>query len=147
MATKTKTKTTARKPATKGKPATKPAPARKGKGKASAIGKGDDARKVAKHSDGDLSTGQVRVLRALAGRKNPVTMAELKDAVGIGRENKYSASWLTDVKELYAPEYDYIRCETHPTEGTGRAAFHYSIRPNGRKALEAAERAASKRKG
>lgn len=96
----------------------------------------DNARLVAKASEGALSTDQVRQLRSLAKGKT-LTRDDIKEAVGIGREGKYSSKWLTDLWELNNKGLLLI---TEPQEGE-RAQGH-TITAKGKQALERAEKAA-----
>lgn len=97
----------------------------------------DDARAVAKASNGKLNIDQVRVLRALAkpGQKKEMTRGDLKEAVGIGRDGMYSGKWL---KSLWAlAEKGFI---TTPEYEEDRLYYH-TITSVGKKALASAEKA------
>jgi DNA-binding MarR family transcriptional regulator len=135
MSTKAAKKTTVKKGGKKIAPKAKVAKANS-KGKPTK----DDARAVAKASGGKLDTDQVRVLRALAspGQKKELTRGDLKEAVGIGREGKYSSKWLNSLWDLaekgfiVTPEYEGERC------------YYHAITAKGKKALEQSEQAYKK---
>jgi len=98
------TKPTAKKPTAKKAPAKKTtkkaAPKKKKttKKETKKSVKKDGAKEVA--SKVNLDIDQVRIVRALTNRKEAISMADLKDKVGIGRDNKYSGKWLTSLKSL-----------------------------------------------
>jgi outer membrane biosynthesis protein TonB len=128
----------------KAKPKTAKKPKAKAKAKAPKKAKRpakDNARKVAAAMDGELNTDQVRQLRALAQAKGKeLTRGDLKEAVGIGRDGKYSQQWLDALWELARKRPPLIVIGNY--EGD-RKAYH-SITAAGRKALEKAEAAAKK---
>lgn len=97
----------------------------------------DNARKVAKASDGKLDAAQVRILRALKNGKE-VDRAELKELVGIGRDGKYSQAWLTSLWGLTETKPAYMSIVN--SEETGTKTYH-QITAAGKAALEKAEKA------
>ncbi len=134
------------KASTKAKPKAKAKTAKKPKAKAKAKAAKkvkrpakDDARKVAKASDGDLDTDQVRQLRALSKGKE-LTRDDLKEAVGIGRDGKYSQKWLDSLWALARKRPPLIAIGNY--EGD-RKSYH-SITATGKAALKKAEDAAKK---
>lgn len=96
----------------------------------------DDARKVAKASRGKLDIAQVRILRALGKNrtKQGLTRDDIKEAVGIGREGKYSGGWLKSLWDL-----DAKHLITTSNYGDDRRYYHL-ISVTGKKALETAEK-------
>lgn len=108
----------------------------------------DDARLVAKASEGKLTTDQVRQLRALKNGKE-ITRDELKVACGMKAESLYSSKWLNGLHALWnnKPPLIQINVEDQATEGkttSGRRVgthFHV-ITAAGKHALESAEKKA-----
>lgn len=109
----------------------------------------DDARQVAKASEGKLTTDQVRQLRALKNGKE-ITRDDLKIGCGMKAESLYSQKWLQGLWDLnnHKPALIHITVEDAATEGgkstSGRRAgthFH-TITPAGKAALESAEKKA-----
>ncbi len=108
----------------------------------------DDARQVAKASDGKLTTDQVRQLRALKNGKE-ITRDELKVACGMKAESLYSSKWLNGLHALWnhKPALILINVEEQAVEGktdSGRRVgthFH-TITAAGKQALESAEKKA-----
>jgi len=111
----------------------------------------DDARAVAKTTDGFLDTQQVRILRALkkSDKKNPIDMAELKDRVGIGRDKKYSKGWLDALHDLIKHKLVVSTLSPNgsiPEEGKRRKHYYYTL-SSGVKRLEKAEKDSKKQTG
>lgn len=96
----------------------------------------DDARKVAKASNGKLDIAQVRILRVLHKNrtKRGLTRDDIKEAVGIGREGKYSGGWLKSLWDL-----DNKHLITTSNYGDDRKYYHL-ISETGKKVLERAEK-------
>jgi len=102
----------------------------------------DDARIVAKASDGKLNPDQVRILRVLKAAKKAVDRGDIKEGVGIGRDGKYGASWLKNLWALQAHRPKYITIEQpEPAQGERPKHFH-QITKDGKDILETAEKAA-----
>jgi hypothetical protein len=93
----------------------------------------DDARQVAKASEGVLNPGQVRILRALrsAGRRE-LNRKELKRAAGIGAGSK-------NIWALVHHKPPLIFISQYEPERGKRAHHEHSITADGRKVLERAE--------
>lgn len=132
-------KAVAKKPAKKAdkKPAKKPAKAAK-KAKAAKAPKNppkDNARKVAKASEGKLTTDQVRILRALR-KGRPCTMQVVKVGCHIPAEAKYSGSFLKAMHNLR--ETRRVKVE----EGQEKGLHTFTITERGKSDLEKAEAAA-----
>jgi hypothetical protein len=131
---------TAKKPKAKAKAKSKAAPKKPHKVKGD---KGFDigARKVSSAVDGELNSDQIRQLRALrdAGGKE-LTRGDLKEAVGIGRDGKYSQAWLDSLWALARKRPPFITISNY--EGD-RKAYH-TITAAGKAALKKAEDAAKK---
>lgn len=133
-----------KKSAGKGKDKGKGKPAKKSKGakasKGGTKGKGtrpakDDARKVAKCSKDKLNTDQVRILRALRSAKGrELTRDDIKDAVGIGRDGKYSQTWLASLNAL--AEAKYMKINSYE----GQRAFSHTLTKLGEQVLAASEK-------
>src|SRR5688572_13995181 len=95
---------------------------------------------IAKASGGVFNAAQIKILRALRNvnpNRHPdgISRADLKEAVGIRREVKYSQSWLNSLHELQNKRligiYDY----------PDHKGYTHKITKEGRKALESAEEA------
>ena len=147
MVTATKTKSSKKAGSTKAPPKTKkegkkqqekkanPLPQRESKLRA------DGCRDLASKSD-DLSTPQVRILRALAkvDKTAGIGMKDLKERVGIA--GKYTASWLKGLKAL--EEAGLIRVsisqDGRAPEESGRKRHFYSGTAKGNKVLEKLEK-------
>lgn len=127
--TTTKTKKTAPKSKAKKTGSVRVAPAKKTRGSNQPdVG----CRAIARASEGKVNTGQVRVLRALRGRKKAVTFAELKTLVGI--TGKYSASWLNKLWEL--SNDGYVKVEEYEASEGGHSKHYRTITPKGRKFID-----------
>ena len=143
--TKAKAKTADKaKPKAKGKDKAKAKP--KGKAKAKADKKvkrpaKDDARKVAAATDGSLNTDQLRILRALSSGKE-LTRGDLKEAVGIGRDGKYSQKWLDGLWALATKRPPLIAIGNYEKD---RKSYH-TITAKGKEVLKKAEEAGKKAK-
>lgn len=90
----------------------------------------DGARKAAKASGGKLNTDQVRILRALLPGKT-IDKADLKDAVGIGRDKKYTQQWNDALWDLHERKYIVI--------DDSEKRHYFTITSVGERALEEAE--------
>lgn len=104
----------------------------------------DGARQLAKASNGKFNVDQIRILRSLKNTKQnkSIDMPELKDRVGIGRDGKYSQSWLTSLKSLNDKKLIQITLSANgqiPKEG-GRKKHFYHIFASGKKAIEQVEK-------
>jgi len=122
MATK---KTTKKTPATKS--TKKAATPKKAQVKKDAQSKRqDDGAKDASKRLG-ITTDQVRILRVLFAAKKQISMNDLKDGVGIGRDGKYSGAWLNSLKDLEAKKLitistiERVRGYVYALEAAGRA--------------------------
>lgn len=91
----------------------------------------DDARKVATASDGTLTTDQVRVLRILQSGR-PTLMREIKAALGMRPDEKYSGKFLAGIHELR--DGKYLKQETIQDS----RAFAYVILAKGKTVLREA---------
>lgn len=91
----------------------------------------DNARSVAYASDGKLNTDQIRVLRRLA--RGECRMVDLKAAIGLTPEQKYSGKFLKGVHEMVASKLIAV---AHYDESR---AYEYSILAKGRKLLAETE--------
>lgn len=94
----------------------------------------DNARKVAKASEGKLNTDQVRILRALRKGK-PLIMQDIKAGVGMAAEAKYSGTFLKSIHNLR--ETRRVKVE----EGQDHRAHTFTITERGKNDLEKAESA------
>lgn len=98
----------------------------------------DDCAAIAKVS-GKFSAAQVRILRCLAKAGKPISRTDIKEGVGIGRDGKYSQSWLNELKDLDTNKY--IRICVRDDEKPG---YTHEITALGKKALLKAEEAFAK---
>lgn len=98
-------------------------------------------RYIAKHNDEELNADQIRQLQALVdGKGKELDRGDLKEAVGIGREGKYSQKWLDALWALARKRPPLIIIANY--EGD-RKAYH-SITAAGKQALEKAKNSAKK---
>ena len=105
----------------------------------------DDARKVARASDGALNPDQVRILRVLRDNgRGELNRNQIKEAVGIGIDKKYSGSWLKSLWALMEQKPALMFISEYEPDQKQRAHHMHSITADGRKVLERAEKAASK---
>lgn len=104
----------------------------------------DDARLVARASEGRLDSNQVRILRALIGTRKPeLTRAELKDGVGIGAENRVGGPWNKSLWALYSASQPLMTITEHGgEEGAGHKYYTFMVTARGREVLEKAEKGA-----
>ncbi len=131
------------KPKAKAKPAkAKAAPKAAKKPKAPKVAKVIDyksPRYIGGHNDQELNADQIRQLQALLDANGKeLDRGDLKEAVGIGREGKYSAKWLDALWALSRKRPPLIVITNY--EGD-RKAYHY-LTPEGREALKKAKLAA-----
>lgn len=99
----------------------------------------DNARKVAAAIEGELNTDQVRQLRVLSKGKD-LTMGDLKEGVGIGRDGKYSQGWLDSLWALARKRPPFVTIGRYE----GDRKNYVNITPAGKEALKKAESAANK---
>jgi hypothetical protein len=105
----------------------------------------DDARKVSKHSDGSLNVDQVRILRVLRDHgRGELNRNQIKEAVGIGIDKKYSGTWLKSLWNLMEQKPPLMFISEYQPDKNQRSHHMHSITADGRKVLERAEKAASK---
>lgn len=76
-----------------------------------------------------LNIDKLRILKVLRGARGPIMMADLKDGVGIGRDNKYSGKWLASVHELYADGLILVE------DYEGQRGHSYTITASGKKSI------------
>lgn len=104
----------------------------------------DDARLVGKASGGVLNADMVRILRALkaagtAPDKKDISRGDIKEAVGIGRDGKYSAKWLGSLWALNEKKFIFIS-----ESEEGHHAHGHAITAKGKEVLAKAEAEAKK---
>lgn len=96
----------------------------------------DNARWVAKVSEGKFTSDQIRILRALKGSKGAITRGDLKELVGIGRDGMYSQKWLDSLKDLETRKLLKIKIAE---EGSEHRGYTHEITALGTNNLEKAE--------
>jgi DNA-binding MarR family transcriptional regulator len=95
----------------------------------------DNARKVAKATEGKLNTDQIRVLRSLQKGKT-CNMSQIKEGCGMSPDQKYSSPFLKGIHKL--AEERYIKVE----KDQDNRAHGYTITEKGKSVLQKAETAA-----
>lgn len=97
---------------------------------------------------GEYTGSQMLILQKLKGtsKTSAIDMAELKDRVGIGRENKYGNDWLKGLKALESGGLIGISQSADGKVPEGRKKHHFHIKADGLKLLEKASKAEAKAK-